>query len=993
MRLDRLRKDLAECRGQQVEEARHRVSNAGLPADHPALARIQEVLDRGDIFSANDYLEMACRGEELPAAGTAPDPFLDFFPDKARDLDDFLAKRGVREFLRRLRAGEAVCGLELARVPRNLRDQAGEVLDAWFAASQRNRVSDEELRRIFAGLGFTPREVTVPPSQSGRTWREVHTEPLRERDLCPLPAFGSEANGRYRVLCVWGRPTEQDLIGQVGETHAATLVFYFGRLTVQRRRDLARLRVEHGRTFLVLDDILLAYLCGERGSRLPVLFACGLPFTYAEPYPVAASLVPPEMFYGRRREQAEVLAPMGSCFIFGGRQLGKTALLRDAEHTFNRTPGHVAVWLDLKDARVGIDRDLWPFLHEVLKGRGILQASVPANVGPEKLLSHVEEWLNGDPERRILLLLDEADLFLKKDSDGGEAGTAGAYAHVTKLKGLMDRTHRRFKVVFAGLHNVQRTTRLENHPLAHYGEPRCIGPLLDNGEWREARALIERPLGALGYRFASPDLVTRILSHTNYYPSLIQLYCKHLLRHVSAPGRVHFDPKTSPHYLITEEHVEAAYQSEDLRKAIRDRFTWTLQLDQRYEVMANVIAYHTLIEDPEGGVNGLTVAQIRDKACGLWEAGFSEGFEGSRRPMPEDAIQALLDEMVGLGVLRKSGGRYGLRSPNVLLLMGSEEDILQALTRHREPSLDLIDPALFRAPLARDGHAARGLRSPLTAAQEAELKRRANGVTLLFGTVAAGLPNLRDALAQTFGYEFFVTPAGPGLEAFAALKQLNERRKDGTTIFWVGPELSWEAEWVKRAAEKVDALTSDKAHVRVAFAADPILAWSLCADSDRLEALRERGVRVVSLEPWQDPAVRQWLEDCQFGPSDKGGREELRQVTGNWPMLLTEFHRGCQPGGSWSDHLDRLKADLTRKERQAELARALGLDRTPQAEILRHLAEYRTLSEEDLATAIDDRHLVIPTLGWAELLRLADQGEAGWQLEPVAARLLSPSGG
>ena len=59
------------------------------------------------------------------------------------------------------------------------------------------------------------------------------------------------------------------------------------------------------------------------------------------------------------------------------------------------------------------------------------------------------------------------------------------------LKGLMDRTNRRFKVVFAGLHNVQRTTTLSNHPLAHYGTPICVGPLFDAGEWREARALIE----------------------------------------------------------------------------------------------------------------------------------------------------------------------------------------------------------------------------------------------------------------------------------------------------------------------------------------------------------------------------------------------------------------------------------------------------------------------------------------------------------------------
>jgi hypothetical protein len=549
--LSKIPEAIAARRGEQVEQARRRVEDkeSGLPPGHPALARILEVLDRGDVSSANDYLEMARRGESLPEAGGGPDSLIDFFPDRAKDLDDFLAKQGQRELIRQVRVGEPVCGLDLSRVPKNLRNQALEMLNAWFTASQRSRITEDEVRSILAGLGFTPLQVTV--NRSGRTWVEVQTEPVGERDLCPLPVFGSAASGRYRVLCVWGRPSEQDLIGQVGETHAgAPLVFYFGRMTVQRRRDLARLRFEHRRTFLVLDDILLAYLCGERGSRLPVLFDCGLPFTHADPYPIAASLVPPEMFYGRRRERDEVLNPFGTCFIYGGRQLGKTALLRDAEQRFNRTPGHVAIWLDLKDARVGIDRDLWPVLAEALKGRGVVPASVPANTGPDKLLSHVEDWLKAAPARRVLMLLDEADVFLKTDADGGKAGPAGAYAQVTKLKGLMDRSNRRFKIVFAGLHNVQRTTRLANHPLAHYGEPICIGPLLDNGEWREARALIERPLGALGYRFALPDLNADPITHEllpQPDPTLLQSFAPAhhgaragLLRPQSQPALPHY---------------------------------------------------------------------------------------------------------------------------------------------------------------------------------------------------------------------------------------------------------------------------------------------------------------------------------------------------------------------------------------------------------------------------------------------------------------------
>ena len=97
----------------------------------------------------------------------------------------------------------------------------------------------------------------------------------------------------------------------------------------------------------------------------------------------------------------------------------------------------------------------------------------------------------------------------------------------------MDKTERRFKAVFAGLHNVLRTTRLSNNPLAHYGNPICVGPLVTNGEWTHAQALIQEPLGALGYDFEDGKLVVRILSQTNYYPSLIQIYGNKLVKHLN----------------------------------------------------------------------------------------------------------------------------------------------------------------------------------------------------------------------------------------------------------------------------------------------------------------------------------------------------------------------------------------------------------------------------------------------------------------------------
>lgn len=1001
-RLKGIRAHIAALRDERVDQFRRRLNEANpQPNDR---ARIEDVLNRGDVFSANDYLDLIAKNEQLPTDHDATsDPFLTFFGNDAecaRSIDAFLAKSSSKGFMRILKppesgshepkTGATLSRLQFGQVPGRQRKRAYDMMQSWFYAAQIKRTTETELRGIIEGLGFTLKSVSV--KSSGRIWADVETEPLRDRLLCPLPNFGSWANGRYRILCIWDRPSEEDIVAQVGETHhCATFVFYFGRLTVQRRRDLSRLCQEKRRTFIVLDDNLMAFLCAARGSRLPVLFACGLPFTMAaDIYPMAASVVPPEMFYGRQRERNEVLSPYGSCFIYGGRQLGKTALLRDAERAFNREGGHVALWLDLKDARVGIDRDFWSFLAEQLKKVRVVPENVPSKLGDKALFGHIETWLNVSPNRRLLLLLDEADVFLRHDSGDDDGKAANAYSRVTSLKGLMDRTNRRFKVVFAGLHDVQRTTRLGNHPLAHYGEPICIGPLLENGEWREARALVEQPLGALGFRFDSADLVTRILSHTNYYPSLIQLYCNYLQRYVTNPKRREIDFRTSPPFVITEDQIEAAYQSEDLRKAIKDRFTWTLQLDQRYEVLANIIAYHAVVEDAERGLQGLTISEVADRAFGWWKEGFSEGSPDNPRQLPDEIVRVLLDEMVGLGILRRSDGNYYLRNQNVLLLMGNEDDIAGALIRHREPALEQLDPAAFRVPLQTSEHRRPELRSPLTAAQEGSLKERRNGVTLLIGTVASGIDNARAALVESFGLDFLIEPNTLELDGFqAALAALNDRRNDGTTLIFIGSQEHWTADWMRQSLQKINRLTTDKAWVRIVFAADAERSHQLAANPRILIDLQKEGVETLCLTPWQDPAVRQWLEECQFGPNDSKGREELRRVTGNWPYLLTEFYKRHQRGGgAWADQLHQLELDLVRDPLARAVRRAFAVDTADAADVLRQVANYGPETEEQLCQLIGNSERVSITLAWADRLRLVQFGEKGWELDPVIKRVL-----
>jgi len=103
------------------------------------------------------------------------------------------------------------------------------------------------------------------------------------------------------------------------------------------------------------------------------------------------------MFYGRVIEREAIIAPMGSCFIYGGRQLGKTALLRDIERSFHAlSEGRIALWIDLKTRGIGIDRpidEIWQILIVEFKKLGVLPASLPDHTGPDRLFARIQEWV------------------------------------------------------------------------------------------------------------------------------------------------------------------------------------------------------------------------------------------------------------------------------------------------------------------------------------------------------------------------------------------------------------------------------------------------------------------------------------------------------------------------------------------------------------------------------------------------------------------------
>lgn len=987
--MDSVQQNLQRKRDHAVHQTTDKLRSMGIGMNHPAYARIIKALDDGDIYSAEEYLSRAQAEDDIlwnePEKGT----FHDFFIDKWAALETYLesSTRRPTTIVHEIRARRLEAGpFSIRTVPGKQVEQAASMMDSWYSAKNSHYMSDDTLRNILMTIGFDITSVEIPDSSKSFVF-DITTETIADQSRCPVSRYGSEANGRYRIYCYWKREAEDDILNDLSGVMQGPpiIVLYLARMTSRRRRDMAKLCRERRATFILIDELIMLYLCGERGSRLPVMFKCTLPFTYLDPYITTAGLVPPEIFYGRSRELQSLLEGTGG-FVFGGRQLGKTALLREAQRRFHSVDeGRIAIWIDLKSEGIGESRkieEIWEVIANQLRPFGIITNNKSVDVN--KLLGGIRKWIEGDSRRRLMLLLDEADRFLDIDSRTDEIGAQG-FALSSRLKGLMDTTKRRFKVVFAGLHNVQRTVRSENDPLAHFGDPIVVGPLLSGEELRSALDLVEKPLAAVGYYFESRELAMRILSQTNYYPLLIQMYCKQLVQHMQETRVLsNFDHRTAvPPYIITAKHLDEVYRHRELQEAIRHRFVHlTLRLDPRYEVVAYALAYESL-EYSQKAVTGFSVQEIRNLCLDWWGEGF--------RTLGIDTFRILLEEMCGLGVLKQIQSRYALRTPRLISLMGSKNDIEELLL-----GVERQVPPGYEASAARgqiDVNAPQ-LRSALTVQQEYDIRNAEGRVIIIFGTPASGIEYVAQSLAvlcQRSGSKLEVV--GEDTLSVSVWRQRAKRMTSSAvvpTLIFVSHQVPWTEDWVQVAQNFVSSY-QDR-NVRFVFAADAGLAWTLLRSSQNSEEMSNQRVIFSILSPWHDVTLAQWILDCDFA---REALPRIRKVTGGWPMLLYRLYTlvGSSPH-QLEQQLEALEASMIDEKCVGDELKQFDIIRSELRDTLTplSLADGGTTMEVQLFTGLPEQ-VVLRALQTAEMLGLINRsGGDVWSIDPKISELLQRVG-
>jgi len=927
-RLRDKRRQLVERRKERAEHLRQDWENYQLLLERQAIDehQLQEVrmamecaLNRGELRTAQEYLvhlrDVVQGGRPLEAkrfVRTDERDYLSGFLAAQDDLRHWLGEINLMKLSDLILSKRAPQSLKLDRLPMPRLQEVANALSAWSQLKDTRGVYFRQDDRsqvlvLLRYLGFTitsnsPLSSITTDRSNFQRWRLQAQIP---EGLAPVPQFGSDAQGTYDIMGAWERPGF-NLIGSVlGEkVERPVILFYFARLLPRQREDLMRLtRSLSGKLppVMVIDEVLLLFLAREYDNRLKRLFPVALPYGTINPYvPFAAGSVPPEMFVGREEESAKLRDPRGPAIVYGGRQLGKSALLRYVQREFhNPAEEHYAILEDIKevgDPRSGQEYE-GAFLNRMVAAfqriRLLKSQNQPASI--EKFVDALKLSMFERPGRYVLLLLDESDKFLEADADR-------EFRLVSELKRLMDDTDRRFKVVLAGLHNVQRYERLPNQPLAHLGDPILIGPL----DYNAARELVSRPLRALGYRFGDPRqddpaLILQILSYTNYHPALIQLFCHHLLEHMRS--------KTIDKlpYVITKSDIEQVYRKDEVRRQIRERFNLTISLDERYEVIALALILDQW-EQHNGFDRAYTPQEIYEQASGWWEQGF--------RKIKDDRFKGYLEEMCGLGILsRQADGGYRLRSPNLIHLMGSKRDLEERLETicAKQPPLPLI---LESHHAVIDPEAAQY--SPLTFAEMRIVDAPRSGACLLFGSKAAGMgevkPGLRYSAQKDDTSRVWeeLKSVARGAGVMERLLQEIRQRNSAARHILIHRDLAADSE---AQIEQVTAAIHfcaryPRAEIRVVLALDPLAAWNWFSIPEQQRIEIERQLDVISLSLWDEVGIRQLLEFREL-PSDDAVCQNIQRVTGGWDFLLGEFFSNLPQGKVIRSYLNEFEHELT----------------------------------------------------------------------------------
>lgn len=281
-----------------------------------------------------------------------------------------------------------------------------------------------------------------------------------------------------------------------------------------------------------------------------------------------------EMYFGRRREARDLVMSPRYSRLFSGRKLGKSALLKYVEATYDgeRLPsGNVlrVVYVSAVgvDSEAGLVQKIVEGLRSTLRWTDASTATATAPDPSSRLEGLLRNFARQHERESLLIVLDEADVFIEHQLDAYQTTLEKCLSFRMRSQMEADKDAMglpRVRFVFAG-YRVANTTE---GAWANWGDVLRLAPL----DPEDATALIARPLARVGIDATAQ---ARVIAHRcGYQPAVLLRFGERLVRNVERTSRV-LD-RTRSAVIVGEDDViltmEDPAVQEEIRTVVQNNF-------------------------------------------------------------------------------------------------------------------------------------------------------------------------------------------------------------------------------------------------------------------------------------------------------------------------------------------------------------------------------------------------------------------------------------
>ena len=272
------------------------------------------------------------------------------------------------------------------------------------------------------------------------------------------------------------------------------------------------------------------------------------------PYRIGGGVNNDSIFFGRHELISQIInRDPANYLMVGGRQVGKSSLLKVIERRYADNPQVECVYLALSN------EVLVPRLASLLK----LQSTSDAEVLASKLDERIQK--NG---QRFVFLIDEADRFITREKSND-------YAILNIFRRLSEEGRCTF--ILAGFWQLYQHAVLDyQSPIRNFGELLLVGEL----ERFACAELVTQPMKTMNLSYANETLVNSIVDSCGQRANLIAIACQFIVRNL--PPQQH---------VINIGDVDKALQSDELRRALSGWVVGETDDEQAYE---RLVVYATI---------------------------------------------------------------------------------------------------------------------------------------------------------------------------------------------------------------------------------------------------------------------------------------------------------------------------------------------------------------------------------------------------------------